>query len=259
MRVIFMIIFLAFCQELFSDCVEEGLKRLSVEERIYLKYFFGDLVYYDSFGHVLWFENKPVCLIGLLNKGRTSYREQLPAKGWKVWKKNEHLFPHPNFIFCEEIIAHNTDSWSIISIINKKSLLNCLTQHEQLFKEILGSNFSPASFIAEVEERKQLGPLIANDEALLGILLGFGKESSLAFKEQTESITVSEAPIEYQCVLGDRPKKCPMLPMGFVGDPESEEVKYLLESYSAELKNLWNMYRGKDSLRLSLKKLCEKE
>ncbi len=257
MRLFLTIVFLTLCLGLHAESVEEKLKNLTLKERSYLKFFFNDLIYYDSFGHVLFYQNKPVCLIGLIKKGYGSFREKLPYKGWEVWKNVEYLFPHPNFIFCEEVINLNSSIVSVISIVNKKTTLNVVKKHENLFKEVLGQDFSPSNFIAQIENKKQLRALINDDEALLGILLGFGEESAKAFKEKEINGSRSSHSSDYQCIEIKGPEKCRIYPIGFLGNPTSEEVKQLKDIYSYELKNLWALYRGKNSLKITLEKLCQ--
>lgn len=258
LKTLFLIIIsLAYCQGFCSESIKDRLDHISFEEKIFLKIFFKDLLYYDTFGHVLCFETKPACLIALAEKGPGSFRQKLPAKGWAIWKKYENLFPHPNFIFCEEIIEDGKYNVSLISIINKKSLLLCLIEHENIFKNILGDSFSQTKFLADLEETKQLRPLINYDEALLGILLGFGKEASLEFKEKKLNGELDLG--QFQAVLPDWPKKCPIIPVGFLADPDSDEVKHLLDLYSSELKTLRGLYHKKNLLHFALQRLCELE
>src|SRR5262249_20305684 len=85
--------------------IESNLKKVPFEDRFYLKFFLRDVFLHENMGHVLFFDNKPACFTGFALGRQQHYLEKLLSKGWMSWKKYEHLFPHPNFIFIEEIIC----------------------------------------------------------------------------------------------------------------------------------------------------------
>jgi hypothetical protein len=179
-------------------------------------------------------------------------------KGWISWKKYESLFPHPNFIFVEEEDLCN--SVKHIYIINKKSLLLQLHKHSGLYQEILGSHFSPESFLKDLEQKKNLDSLIKNDECLKGMILGFGPESSLSFKKKNtlEKNDPSNRADRYQGIVVKEPKRSMIFPVGFMGNSDSEEVKNLTYVYEKELGELWIRYKiSRNTLKLVLEKLAE--
>ena len=244
---------------IFGGVVEDGLKQISLHDRLCMKAFFDDAIKMDQIAHVLYFKNKPVSIIGkaLKAKGR-HFNDIFCLRGWYAFKKNEHLFPHPQFIFTESIISFDKSFKALhIYLINKESLEMCLEQHIHLFQETLGQEFNPRKFIALLEEGHALDSLINKDEMLLGILLGFGEESSKAFRRYEDHPDLPT--VDTYCGIElERPKGCRINPVVFMGNPHSPQIKELISIYENELEEISKIYREKlDPLKMVLEKLCE--
>lgn len=224
-----------------ANWVDDNLNLLSMEERDSLRHFFATLIKEDHLGHVLFFTNKPACLGGSFIEGKKSLNEKIFFKGWKVWRAKEHLFPHPDFIIHDEIIELSGEKALHIYFINKKTLLKTFSEN----------NFSQELFVQNLELKK-ISCLFEVDQALRGILFGFGKESSVAFKEYENK----KRPPEMQVVFCTRPKKLTVHPVSFIGDQHSEEVKALKEKYAEELDKIERIYQKRDLLKTTLKALC---
>jgi hypothetical protein len=255
--------FLVFGNYVFGNVVDDGIKQTSFHERICMKIFFDRAIKYDQAAHVLYFKNKPICMTGvaLRYQGKT-YKDILALNGWRAFKKNEHLFPHPNFIFSENIFEAGNDCKILhIYFINKESLKTYLAEYQSLFQKVLGKEFSSQTFIAQLETGIPLPKLLNEDEMLLGILLGYGEESALAFKEMRSHSTESYAPpsTEKYCRIDlERPKGCKIDPVVFMGNPQSAEVLKLRSTYEQELEEVWSLYKKSNNLLKSvLEKLCE--
>ncbi len=184
-------------------------------------------------------------------------------KGWHCWKNNEYLFQHPNFIFLEEEFSFGDETVFHIFIVNKKTLSASLHKNIECFKALLGPDFSPQNFILSIEKAGVLRPLINNDEALLGLILGYGTESPTAYKKQNAQIdkkddwSLPKRTENYTGLEALCPKKCRIHPVAFVGDPKSKEVVSLLNLYTQELEEIWKVSKAsKDPLKLILEKLC---
>lgn len=99
-----LLLFLAFMTSIFGDVVDNGLKQLSLNDRMCMKWFFDEAITKDQAAHVIFFNNKPVCFTGPALKHRDkNFKDTLVLRGWHAFKKNENLFPHPNFIFNEYV------------------------------------------------------------------------------------------------------------------------------------------------------------
>lgn len=261
---LFLGLFLASVSPLFGGVVEDGLRHVPLNDRINMRIFFDEAIKKDQAAHVLCFQNKPVCLTGpvLKDKNKT-FKDILCLKGWLAFKKNEHLFPHPNFIFSESMYDNNNFKVIDIYIFNKKSLRKCLADHIAIFKETLGQGFSVEQFISKLEEGFPITALLNKDEMLLGILLGYGNESSQAFKEVRTKCTQTFAPSPtkfYQRIDVKQPKGCKIDPVVFMGNPNSYQVQALISIYENELEEISKIYREKkDPLKMALECLCSIE
>lgn len=255
--IIFAFSLLVWCQPLLcADGVDDQLKHLSSSEKIHLKDFFAMVVREDHLGHVLFFPNKPACLTGIQIRRNMPIRDKAFLNGWKAWKKNEHLFPHPNFIFCSEVAKFkNLDEYLHVYIINKKTLIARLIEFEDFFKEILGEDFSKEAFIENLEKTKHLSALINNDDALRGLLLGFDKESAIAFKQVSTRRFKGDLAEQYQRINCEAGGKHIIHPVVFMGNPDAQEASMLMQAYAHELDPIQDLYQKKDLLKLVLEAL----
>lgn len=250
-----LILSLSLSSFLFGNDVDSGIKKLSFLEKRHMKTFFDKAIKNDQAGHVLYFKTKPVALIAIVleSNGKAIKEETKALKGWKALKKHQNLFPHSNFIFTENIFNPDKDlSVLHVYMINKKSLESCLDKYKQCFEEILGKDFSTNKFIAQLEQSPSLPSLIKNDPLLMGLLLGYGEESSKAFKNLE-----SQPPQTIKGININKPKECDFMPIMFVGNPNSTEVKKLVSTYEQELGEMWSNYqKSKKPLKTVLEKLC---
>ncbi len=256
-RKIFVFILLVH-QTLFASFVDEQISKLSYNDRFYLKVLFQDFLHHELFGHVLFFETKPSCLICFDENNGHFLNKQL-MEGWSVWKKNEQLFPHPNFIILDELIPREDMAFRCIFICNKKVLKKCLEEKLETFQEFLGEDFTIEGFFKTLEKENKLPSEIHNNDCLLGIILGYGEESARAFYEKHRSPGVADVPKAetYQILSTPTHSRCHFSSIGFMGNPHSAEAKSLIATYESELQQIWSMYQKKrNSTLLVLETLC---
>lgn len=261
------LVVLFFTQQLFAGSKIDGLDSLSLNERSQLRIFFRKGVEIEGLGYSLFFSNKPVCLYPISKLKNQSYRARIAAKGWEVWKKHENSFCHENYLFFEERAPFSA-SVQHIFIVNKSALYRCLQIYYKEFAEILGDTFSPEAFVSELKEKKQLRALIKNDEMLLGILLGYGKESaSNCKKSKINGGSVDKNKMQAIPVIRKRNVICKgkysthikgggIGPVRWIGDPNSDEVQKLVFEYQKEQVHLKKIYRRKDFLKVTLAQLA---
>ena len=244
--------------------VESILKRLSFNERFYLNKFFRACIRADHFGFTI-FSDKPVSLSSYFIRCRSDelanpYRNKLISRGWHVWKKYQHLLPHENFIFCEERDDFYDESLNFtfkishIYLVNKSELIKLLRKQEATFAKCLGEGFSPEGFLKLVENTKTLMPHLNNDEALLGLVLGYGLESALQFAELQQKGSYEDGVCE--AIISYQPNRCKIQPVVFVGNPQSREVQNIKEHYAEPIEKIWNIYKDKNFLISVIKALC---
>jgi hypothetical protein len=265
-----------------AHLIDDQLKHLSLEEKASLRHFFATAIKKDHLGHVLFFPNKPACIAVGSIKGKRSLEQKLFIKGWNVWKAKEHLFSHPNFIIYDARVKLG-DSEEVLHIyfINKKTLLTQLSGQEESFKKIFVEKLSQEAFVENLKQ-KNTHPLIEEDQALIGVLLGYGIESSIAYKqyigtarikytEQNEAerkkaltkLKVIFCAHEGKINMRTLPKAslCTLIgktnvhPIAFMGDPHADEVKTLKEKYADELEKIEDIYQEKDLLKICLRAL----
>ncbi len=262
MKIILISLFFFFTSPLCGEVVSNGLKRVSLNEKLMMKKFIKHIIQWDAAGHVIFFDNKPACLTSSRIKSPDKmFMDVVWLKGWKSFKKNEHLFPHSNFIFnCD--INTNEDGWKSINlfIINKKALIKCLNSHSHIFQTVLGKECSSDWLIRELESEKSVYEVLKNDERLIGILLGYGEESATAFYQAINSgVRIPPHTSSYSPVEVKTPKGCKLFPIVIMGNSHSAEVQSLLSTYERELDAFWQAYRKQDSLELFLKCICSEK
>ena len=265
MKKIILLVLVLFHFTLSGSEIEDALKALTISERFYLNNFFRACVRTDHFGYTI-FSDKPVSLSGYFIRCRSDelaspYRNKLIARGWNVWKKHEHLFPHKNFIFCEEVeVFHDKDldfTFKIchIYLINKEAFLNLLINYSSTFVKYLGDGFSPENFLAKVENTKTVTPHLNHSEALKGLVLGYGLEASLLFEEFQKDSFPPE-PVSTQVIVSHQPSNCKIEPVVFIGNTESSETQRIKEHYSEPIEKIWCVYKEKNFLLIVLNALC---
>lgn len=256
---ILFIFLIAHFTPLFS--FEERLKNISLNEKVCMRKFFEYSIKEAHLGHVLLFNHKPMCLISLIVKDKQkTFNDILYLKGWYAFRKNEAYFPHPNFLIIEEKCERSSMDVIDIYVINKKALVACLDTFESSFRQHLGEDFSKEDFLLKLEDKKQLSSEIKNSQVLLGIMLGYGLESSIAYAKRNTANPSNDIPPwteSYRSARCKSLKNNKIYPVDFMGNPNSSEVKELIRIYDLESEEILNEYTlKKDLLILALKHLC---
>jgi hypothetical protein len=241
---------------LFGNCVEEGLQKVSPENREKMESFFEYVIKLDHAGHVLYFDNKPISFIGISLESEvdSKFRE-----GWYSFKAHQQYFPSKSYVFDERIKIFDTCKCIHIFLINKKAFRDCIHRHQKLFQEILGETIDGSQLLKEIEKGKHLMELIKENEILLGVLLGYGEESSrLYVKRQLESNTYDTNDDKYVTITSELTDGIEIFPVAFIGSKDSEEAQKINCKFQEEWKTLWEVYQQKnqDSTRFFLEALC---
>lgn len=118
-----------------------------------------------------------------------------------------------------------------------------------------------------LKEKQALFEMINSNEGLLGILLGYGVESSMQYKRR-DLMWKSMLPILYeeinlQAVSKNHPSYSSFIlggahPIQFVGNPQSLEVKAILQKNEKEREYIQEVYSKGNFLEITLQKLMEK-
>ncbi len=250
------LIFLLVSTSLFGNIVEEGLRSIPCQEKEKMNHFFDYAIKICHAGYVLYFESKPVCLISFWQEddSTTKFRD-----GWNAYKKYKDLFPHRNYIF-DECNTNITSKTAVnIYLINRRRFVECINQYSNIFKEILHQEVEGEKFLQEIDKGKHLIDLIEGNEILLGILLGYGEESSkLYHKKQLEFKQNQMVDKSYVTITSENVDEIEIYPVVFKGNINSEEAKQISTKFHNERKLLWKIYLEKkqDSINFFLDALC---
>jgi hypothetical protein len=255
-RLLALLLFCFATVSLFGNCVEEGLHKIPSNEKEKMENFFDFAIKLDHVGHVLYFDNKPISFIGISLEAEI---DQKFREGWHSFKAYQHHFSFKNYVFDERITIFPKGKVIQIFLINKKVFRDCIHQHQELFQEILGETIDGSQLLNEIEKGKHLMDLIKENEILLGVLLGYGEESSrLYVKRQLEKNKYITPDEKYGRISSELTDGIEIYPVAFMGHKDSEEAQKINSKFQEEWKALWEIYQQKnqDSTRFFLEALC---
>ena len=194
-----------------------------------------------------------------------STRNRTLRSGWKTWEKYQHLFPSTQLVI-EHPKCH-PDVTSIL-IINMDKFDAVVNENKVDFQEVLGREItSGLQLFNEARGLSLINEVLEGHQALLGIVLGYGRDNSWQFHEGCKSHTA------IGCVWGDEENfmdeesfssdlkttdyyllrySCP----SFAGDPDSDESQALKAEYLFARQTLVEYYREKDFLEATLSLLA---
>ncbi|QZA59187.1 hypothetical protein RHAB15C_0001072 [Candidatus Rhabdochlamydia porcellionis] len=217
---------LAFC---FFQKKYPSLKK----ETFLMEALLQSMIFEQDFGYTL-FGNKPVSLAGyFLNPSFNtiffSKRGSLfpIVEAWSLLEKNVLCHLQGNYILLKQVDHTKNCSTFQVIIINKSSFLQTVTEHLDLFCELLEKKIDPKELLDEVIlNQKSLWYILKGNQVLYGIILGYGKKNSLAFKRKWELGQVFND--NYQNLLSN-PPFYPKPSKGF--SSSEDEYRYFEEQH----------------------------
>lgn len=184
--------------------------------------------------------------------------------GWETWEKYQHLFPSAH-IWAESPKCY-PGSTSIL-IVNEARFNDVVNKNKSDFQEVLCREVEDGfQLLRETKSRSLMNDILEGHQALLGIVLGYGRDNSWKFLEGCNNRTPigwvwgeesnyfveeslpSDAVTDYYLYL----YSCP----SFSGDPNSEESVALKTEYRLTRQKVLNYYKGKDFLEATLSLLA---
>lgn len=252
----FFFLLLGCSAQVLCDEIDDKLSKLDPKERECLTYFFMAAIKNDHLGHVLFFSSKPASLVAapLNTPGSALFLE-----GWEVWKKYESLFPHPNFHIYHEIVPYKEGRALHVYFINKRTLRHLCEEKNVFAREVRGIL------------KGSCKAFLAKDQAFMGFMLGYGLEASTNYKRDHASLgsssrlrlilcgqngkIVSERQGGEERLLFYLNPAAHILPITFLGDPSSKEVKALKKKYTYELMKLEELILKEKLLKHALQAL----
>lgn len=192
---IFFLIFLFSCLGASEVNWKQCLDDMPVQEKLYLEKFFRTMLVNSQGGYVL-FGSKPSCGEGIFdiksNIGhlgtRLHVRSSILFLGCKVWNR---YFANISGAKISIILKKETSlgNWAyVVYWINKEKMLSVVERNLPLFQLSLGQSLTAQSFLDRFSE------MDLKDNALIGIILGFGTKNSIYGKrcDQFLSYTFSK-------------------------------------------------------------------
>ena len=242
---------------LFSSVVDKGLRFVPEIDKKKIDCFFEYAIKLENAGHTLYFKSKPVCLIGFWLDGAT---DQKFREGWETFCKYEELFPSKSFILNSTLVNLSDKKAIHIYLVNKESLISCIDQHSIIFKEILNKEVNGLNFLYDIENGNQFMDLIEHNEVLLGILLGYGEESSKLYnKNKLLSIKNKSSKNSYYTTITSEIKENnEIFPVAFKGSKYSKEASKINAQFQQDRQDLWKVFleKNKDPTKFFLEAYC---
>jgi hypothetical protein len=203
------------------------------------------------------FGDKPITLINFNTEVKPLYfieasYSAVIIKDFKIWKSYESKCSK-NFAFKEEV---EKDSYSII-LINKKNCLATIESNLELFHEILDTKLTAEEILDRIcNSRVFSQDVLQSHQGLLGILLGYGKNNSMAFHDIYTEQRLFYKPLQF---FNNEPHD-PLLLFSmpdFVAIENDLETQTLKESYIKTRKQITALYRKGELLEAALKKIVD--
>ncbi len=201
------------------------LQMMSKRDKSRLEYFFRESIGWDALGYVL-FGDKPMSIGGYHQKINPfenlssfcyaiSPRRIQSENGFETWRKYERLFPMSHFVFLYE----ESPSDVIFLFINKKNFVQTVARYADNFKRILNREVTGEDLLKEGTCKPLLSEVLANNDELIGILLGFGRENAHLFHLRSQLASEKE-----------EADFCERFHFGSPWEKEDEELDKKLES-----------------------------
>lgn len=183
--------------------------------------------------------------------------------GWKTWKKYSHLFP--SLLWTES--SEYRPGYISILLVNEEQFKIIVDTYKKDFEEVIQKKFTNGlQLLEEAKSRSLMHNVLKGHQALIGIVLGYGRNNSWKFLEVS---CRNRKPLG--CVWEEDFSFADELPEGmslteyylshcscpsFSGDPNSEESLALKSEYLLTKQKVLDYYKDKDFLEATLSLLA---
>ncbi|MGA8165292.1 MAG: FKBP-type peptidyl-prolyl cis-trans isomerase [Waddliaceae bacterium] len=160
-------------------------KKISFENQIVLEKFFKALFEQSECGFV-FYQKKPVCeegywIVDPIFPGIERHRCNVYFKeGARVWKQLNLTTNKEYVLSICEVSDGLDENMNGILFIHRKLFLETVKRNIELFQYVIGPEVSPQFLLDKLEDpAESVGKLLKQDNALTGIIFGFGTQNSL--------------------------------------------------------------------------------
>ena len=133
-----------------------------------------------------------------------------------------------------------------------------MKKHARLFQKEIEGFCDAEGVLKTIEANHSLYTSLNSHEGLLGIMLGFGPESSLNYYKGRGSLYLNNGFLEE--VSYQTQEKAPYIKIrsiAFMGNPSSPEAQTILQQNKLERKKILKRYSQGNFLEITLQKLME--
>ena len=186
--------------------------------------------------------------------------------GWKTWEKYRHLLPSEYFF--AECSTRHPGSISIL-IINEEQFNAVVLKNKKDFESVLHRKIEDGfQLVKEAKNCSLIDEILKGHQALIGIVLGYGRENSWQFLEKSKKkIPLGWVWTEMEYWGAKEPQifqynsstegnlslySCP----SFAGIPDSKESLALKNDYLRTKQKVLDYYKDKDFLEATLSLLA---
>lgn len=249
------------CLFLFCSFFKQGLAipqllQIPKEDREKIEQFLSYLIFDEGFVYTL-FGSKPMSTIGHDTTTPLSYKELYPhplfelESWWQIWEKYSHLFPLRGYL----LFSQNKEGWFEIFFINKSNFLSTIKDNHSLFVNKLGLNLPPIEILEYVVSKPNLfKDGLHQSQALLGLLLGYGKDNSIGFEKYFSKKRQSYLPTPRSTSEMLDVENCELMIPCF-SSFSNKETWNILKQYTKERDEIIRIYSNGDFLEITLNKL----
>ncbi|MCH9609809.1 MAG: hypothetical protein S4CHLAM45_08940 [Chlamydiales bacterium] len=168
---------------------------------------------------------------------------------WKTWERYQKYFSTDQYSFFAE---ERKDTLELY-LINKKEVLSTITMHLSLFQEKMGKECSASEIMDKILAKEGfLWNRLGCSNTLYGILLGYGKENSIAF----ENYSVKKAPLLFPG-SSVQPERLQQIALPYFVCFSEKESEHLIKDYKKQREQIICAYKDKDVLSFTLKCLTK--
>ena len=114
-------------------------------------------------------------------------------------KKQKIIFNSKKFLFKENRIE---SSFRVATFIHKDNFIKTFNENKDLFEKVLGEHVTAKSLLHEIEtSERHILDIIHYDEALLGVLLGHGRENAQLYARWVQITSFKTNPLQPHPVI----------------------------------------------------------
>lgn len=256
---LFIPFFLLFCSFSNQMLAVTHLSQISKADKEKIEKLLSYLFLDEGFSYVL-FGSKPMSTIGHDKNTPASYQELYPhplfelESWWQTWEKYSHLFSMKEFF----LFAQNGDEWFEVFLINKSNALKVIEENLTLFRDKIGTNFSSSEILEHiVSSRNVFRDGLNKSHALLGLLLGYGKQNAVGF----EKYFSKNRKLHFLSFAPRNSAEVVHLEMDVLAIPSfssfsNKETNRIVKKYNQERDRIMEIYSKGDFLETTLNRLA---